>query len=65
VCPYTAIQRDEATQKARINEAMCKGCGTCVATCPSGAIKQNLFEDEQIFSEISGLLAMEPAAPVL
>ncbi len=40
-----------------INEALCKGCGTCVATCPSGAIKQNLFEDEEIYSEIDGLLA--------
>jgi heterodisulfide reductase subunit A2 len=57
MCPYTAISRDEATQKATINEALCKGCGTCVATCPSGAIRQNLFDDEEIFSEIEGLLA--------
>jgi heterodisulfide reductase subunit A len=56
ICPYTAISRDEAKQKAVINEALCKGCGTCVATCPSGAIIQNLFEDEEIFSEISGVL---------
>jgi heterodisulfide reductase subunit A len=56
ICPYTAITRDETRQKAFINEALCKGCGTCVATCPSGAIRQNLFEDEQIFSEIEGLL---------
>lgn len=60
VCPYTAITRDELLQKAYINEALCKGCGTCVATCPSGAIKQNLFEDEQIFSEIEGLLRFDP-----
>ena len=56
VCPYNAISRDEAKQKAFINEALCKGCGTCVATCPSGAITQNLFEDQEIFSEIEGLL---------
>jgi heterodisulfide reductase subunit A2 len=56
VCPYNAISRDEAKQKASINEALCKGCGTCVATCPSGAITQNLFEDQEIFSEIEGLL---------
>jgi heterodisulfide reductase subunit A len=62
ICPYNAISRDEAKQKAFINEALCKGCGTCVAACPSGAIKQNLFEDEMIFSEISGLLETIPAA---
>ena len=56
ICPYTAITRDEIRQKAVINEALCKGCGTCVATCPSGAIRQNLFEDDQIYSEIEGLL---------
>jgi heterodisulfide reductase subunit A len=63
ICPYTAIARDEVKQKAFINEALCKGCGTCVATCPSGAIRQNLFEDEQIFSEIAGLLQETEHAP--
>ncbi len=63
ICPYTAITRDEVKQKAFINEALCKGCGTCVATCPSGAIRQNLFEDEQIFSEIDGLLQDNDSVP--
>jgi heterodisulfide reductase subunit A len=56
ICPFSAITRDEVKQKAVINEALCKGCGTCVAACPSGSIRQNLFEDEQIYSEIDGLL---------
>ncbi|MGH7967191.1 MAG: 4Fe-4S dicluster domain-containing protein, partial [Limisphaerales bacterium] len=56
LCPYTAITFDETKQKAVINEALCKGCGTCVASCPSASIKQHLFEDEQIFSEIAGVL---------
>lgn len=59
LCPYTAITFDEAKKKASINEALCKGCGTCVASCPSGSIIQNLFEDEEIFSEIEGVLAMK------
>jgi len=41
---------------AQINEVLCKGCGTCVAACPSGTIRQNLFEDEEIFEEIQGVL---------
>jgi hypothetical protein len=28
-----------------------------VAACPSGAIGQHLFEDDEIFEEIEGLLA--------
>ncbi len=59
LCPYTAITFDLTQQKAVINEALCKGCGTCVASCPSGSIVQNLFDDEEIFSEIDGVLANE------
>jgi len=57
LCPYQAISFNEEKKKAFINEVLCKGCGTCVAACPSGSIKQNLFEDEEIFSEIEGVLA--------
>jgi heterodisulfide reductase subunit A len=56
LCPYSAISYNEGSKKAYINEALCKGCGTCVAACPSGSITQNMFDDEQIFSEIDGLL---------
>ena len=57
ICPYTAISFIEESKKARVNEVLCKGCGTCVATCPSGSIEQNLFEDQEIFEEVEGLLA--------
>ena len=43
---------------------LCKGCGTCVAACPSGSIGQHLFEDDEIFSEIAGLLAPDPELTV-
>jgi len=37
----TAISFVEEKKKATINEVLCKGCGTCVAGCPSGSIQQN------------------------
>jgi heterodisulfide reductase subunit A len=57
LCPYTAISFLEEKKKAEINEVLCKACGTCVASCPSGSIQQNLFDDEEIFAEVEGLLA--------
>ena len=54
MCPYQAIAHVDG--KAVINEVLCKGCGTCVAACPSGAIHQNLFDDNEIFEEILGVL---------
>jgi len=56
LCPYKAISFVQDRSKAEINEVLCKGCGTCVAACPSGSIQQNLFEDEEIFEEIDGVL---------
>ena len=57
LCPYSAITFLEDKKKAYINEVLCKGCGTCVAACPSGTIRQNFFEDEEVFEEIEGVLA--------
>jgi heterodisulfide reductase subunit A len=57
VCPYQAISFVHEKNKAEVNEVLCKGCGTCVAACPSGSMQQNLFEDQEIFEEIGGVLA--------
>jgi heterodisulfide reductase subunit A len=57
IFPYSAITFVTETKTARVNEVLCKGCGTCVATCPSGSLEQNLFEDQEIFEEVEGLLA--------
>ena len=40
----------------RVNEALCKGCGTCASACPSGAASQRGFLDRQIYAEIEGAL---------
>ena len=56
LCPYNAIDYIEDKGVSRVNEALCKACGTCVSACPSSAIKAKNFTDEQIMSEIEGVL---------
>ncbi|GAI20571.1 unnamed protein product, partial [marine sediment metagenome] len=34
----------------------CKGCGVCMAACPSSAIASDYFTSEQIMAEIEGVL---------
>ena len=43
--------------KAEVNPALCHGCGSCTAACPSGAITALHFTDEEIVAQIDGLLA--------
>jgi heterodisulfide reductase subunit A len=57
LCPYSAINFDERHGVSAVNEAMCKGCGSCAAYCPSGAAKVRHFTDKQVFAEIDGILA--------
>jgi heterodisulfide reductase subunit A len=39
-----------------INEALCKGCGTCVARCPVLAISMRHFRDDQVGAILAALL---------
>jgi heterodisulfide reductase subunit A len=48
----------EEEKVARVVEALCKGCGTCVAACPASAIVGSGFTDDQIYAEIGGLLSV-------
>ena len=58
MCPYTAIELKEVNKfghlvtVASVNEALCKGCGSCNAACLSGAIEQRHFKDNQILAII-------------
>ncbi|MEJ2560826.1 MAG: 4Fe-4S binding protein, partial [Anaerolineae bacterium] len=56
MCPYSAIEFIEDLGVSRVNPALCKGCGTCVAACPSGVITGAHFSNEQIMAEIEGIL---------
>jgi heterodisulfide reductase subunit A len=60
MCPYGAIHAVSPNGRviSEVNEVLCKGCGTCVAACPSGIAQQHGFEHEQIMSEIEGILSL-------
>jgi heterodisulfide reductase subunit A len=59
VCPYSAISYNEEKNVSEVNEILCKGCGTCGSACPTGAIKSKHFTNQQILSQIEGLMFME------
>jgi len=56
LCSLNAISFDEEKKISIINDVLCKGCGTCAAACPSAAIIARHFTDQQLFSEIEGVL---------
>lgn len=56
MCPYNAIDFIEADGVSRVNPALCKGCGTCVAACPSQVISGAHFTFDQLIAEIDGIL---------
>jgi heterodisulfide reductase subunit A len=58
LCPFNAILYHEDTKVSEVNPALCQGCGTCVAGCPAGAITGTGFSNDQILSQINGLLLL-------
>lgn len=58
LCPFNAILFHEDTMVSEVNPALCQGCGTCVAGCPAGAITGTGFSNDQILSQINGLLLL-------
>ena len=65
-CWHWAIELIESTKefedvsiilkKSSINSALCKGCGTCAATCPVGAIMVKNYDFDQISAMIDSYL---------
>jgi heterodisulfide reductase subunit A2 len=56
MCPYNAIVFHEDRGVSEVITALCQGCGTCVAACPSGIITGAHFTNNQVMSEIEGIL---------
>lgn len=56
MCPYNAIIFHEDRTVSEVVTALCQGCGTCVAACPSAAITGAHFTNDQILSQIEGIL---------
>jgi len=54
-CPY-GVPRINQEGVSEIDEALCRGCGICAAECPAKAIQLNWYEDDQILSQVEGLL---------
>jgi len=63
-CPYGAAKAPEG-EPAQIITAMCHGCGTCAAECPSDAITQMHFTDAQILAQIRAALEENPEDKIL
>ncbi|MBQ5448270.1 MAG: 4Fe-4S binding protein, partial [Candidatus Methanomethylophilus sp.] len=58
-CEYNAISiviGQDGNPVSSVNPGLCKGCGCCVAACPSGAMEQRGFRNAQIIAEIDALL---------
>jgi heterodisulfide reductase subunit A len=51
-----AVQAAAGRRIASVNALLCKGCGSCAATCFSGAIDLAGFTNRQIIREFEELL---------
>ena len=52
-CPLGAISVNEV---AKINEALCKGCGSCIASCPKDALDLHVYTNAQLLAEVEAVM---------
>ena len=51
-----AISYHPVLNICEVNEALCKGCGNCTATCPNKAIELKHFNNDELMAEMEGLM---------
>lgn len=52
VCAYGAIGFNEERHICEVNQALCKGCGACAASCPSGSARLSGFTRKQLNAQV-------------
>jgi len=61
VCPYDCypvFSGRNGREYAHVNSALCKGCGSCAAICPSGAMQQLGYKEEQTLAMMTEALEL-------
>jgi heterodisulfide reductase subunit A len=54
VCPYSAVVNDNGSY--RVDITLCRGCGICASACPSGANQLEASHDDELLSQVDGIL---------
>lgn len=57
-CAFGAVVLIE--KQSQVIQAICKGCGTCVASCPTETISIVHYSDEQIMAQVEAALSEHP-----
>ncbi|MCD4776736.1 MAG: 4Fe-4S binding protein [Candidatus Aegiribacteria sp.] len=47
---------DDSRGISVVNEAVCRGCGNCFGSCPSGALRTKHFTNTQLYREVDEAL---------
>ncbi len=58
-CPFGAIDVIAVANpgiKVQVNPLSCLGCGQCVSSCPAACINIDYYREDQILSQVEGLL---------
>jgi heterodisulfide reductase subunit A-like polyferredoxin/coenzyme F420-reducing hydrogenase delta subunit len=50
VCPYGALYQE--AEETKVDELLCRGCGTCNPACPSGASQLEGWTDGEILAQV-------------